>query len=246
MKNTLKVIYLYNSGFYVETENHILIFDYYLDTPSLSVKGLEHGVVNFHDLKDTNKKIFVFATHSHFDHFNPVIFTWEKNIKNITYVLSSDIKTSHNGDNINFIAPYDSLKLDDITINAFGSTDLGSSFLINVDNVNIFHSGDLNWWDWFDESREYNLEMEKNFKNEIHKIKKHNVDITFFPVDPRLKDKFYLGGEYFINNLHPKYFIPMHFGENFEITKLFSSRILHLDTNIIEIRHRGETFNLNL
>ena len=52
MKN-VKIQYLFNSGFSVETENHQLIFDCYKFFPKLSHK-------------DTT----VFVSHSHPDHYN--------------------------------------------------------------------------------------------------------------------------------------------------------------------------------
>ena len=245
MKNHIKINYLYNSGFYVETEKHILIFDYYLDSVPSGNKNKTKGAIGFEDL-NVDKPFFVFATHSHFDHFNPVIFQWQYRVENINYILSDDIRTSETDKNINFMAPDKKLHIDGAEIFTFGSTDLGVSFLVKVDNVTIFHSGDLNWWDWFDESHAYNLKMEKDFKKEILKLKNFNIDLAFFPVDSRLKDNFYLGGEYFINEISPKYFIPMHFGENYEITKKFLQKIPATSTDIIEITHRGQEFNLKI
>ncbi len=245
MKSDIRVNYLYNSGFYIETEKHILIFDYYLDSVPSGDKLKTNGAISFEDL-NVDKTLLVFATHGHFDHFNPVIFKWQRQVENINYILSNDIKTPETGKNINLMAPNNILNLGDAKIITFGSTDLGVSFLVKVDNLTIFHSGDLNWWDWFDESDTYNLKMEKDFKKEISKVKNYNIDLAFFPVDPRLKDKFYLGGEYFINEINPKYFIPMHFGENYEITKNFSQRLSSASTDIIEITHRGQNFSLKI
>ncbi|WP_026882902.1 MBL fold metallo-hydrolase [Clostridium akagii] len=245
MEKDVKINYLYNSGFYIETEKHILIFDYYLDSVTLGDKQKENGAIGLDDLK-TNKAFLVFATHGHFDHFNPVIFHWQNQVKNINYILSNDIKTPNTNKNIYLVDSITELNIDEAKIITFGSTDLGVSFLIKIDNITIFHSGDLNWWNWFDESDAYNLKMEHDFKKEISKIKKYSVDLAFLPVDPRLNDKFYLGGEYFINEINPKYFIPMHFGENYNITNTFSNKIASKSTDIIEITHRGEQFNLKI
>ena len=78
------------------------------------------------------------------------------------------------------------------------------------------------------------------FKFEIEKIKGNNIDICFFPIDGRLKDFYYLGGEYFIKEIIPKILIPMHFREEFEITKSFSQRNIKCETRIIEITNRGQ------
>lgn len=234
----IKINYLYNSGFIVETENNLLIFDYYLDNAHDKDKHVQNGYIGAKDIS-TNKKIFVFSSHSHYDHFNPVIFTWKQFNNNINYILSSDIR-SKKDDSIHYLAPYGNICIDNVQIKTFGSTDLGVSFHVFVDEVSIFHAGDLNWWDWYDEPEENNLKMEQDFKNEISKIKAEKIDIGFFPVDPRLKESYYLGGEYFIKAVNPKLFIPMHFGNNFKITKEFSDRFKDLNCRIAAIKSRGQ------
>ncbi|GIM28875.1 hydrolase [Clostridium polyendosporum] len=238
-KFNVRVNYLYNSGFCIETKKHLLIFDYYLDSVKSNIKNKTSGIISEEDLK-TNKQIVVFSSHSHEDHFNPVIFNWALINSNITYVLSSDIESIKNSENIKYMSPYNQLKLNDLVIKSYGSTDIGISFLINVDGVNLFHAGDLNWWHWWDESQTENEMAETNFKNEIEKIKGEKVDIAFFPVDPRLKEDYYLGGEYFIKEVNPKIFIPMHFGEKYETTKIFTERVANSPTKVIEITNRGQ------
>lgn len=39
-----------------------------------------------------------------------------------------------------------------IRIEAFGSTDVGISFLIDLQGIRLFHAGDLNNWHWSEES----------------------------------------------------------------------------------------------
>ena len=69
-----RITYLYHSGFVVETQNHVLVFDYYLDDVDAGKKrGIDAGVISLSDLPK-NKKITVFVSHNHGDHFNPVIF----------------------------------------------------------------------------------------------------------------------------------------------------------------------------
>lgn len=136
--------------------------------------------------------------------------------------------------------PYESLNIHDITINSFGSTDLGLSFLVKVDGKTIFFAGDLNWWHWDDDSEDEKLRMEKAFKNEISKVKGDSIDIAFFPVDPRLKENFYIGGEYFIKELSPKVFIPMHFGDNFDTTTNFRQKVNCSSSKTIEIYKRNQ------
>lgn len=223
----LKIKYLYHSGFSVETDNHMLIFDYY------------QGFVN---LKD--KKTYVFSSHSHGDHYNPEIFSWRKQRPNIRYILSSDISGEASippeKDKITFISPYEEKQIDDIKIKAYGSTDLGVSFLVKCNGKNIFHAGDLNWWYWPDDTPEEKKQGEEWFKKEIAEIKGESIDIAFFPVDPRLEENYCLGGEFFIKEIKPRYFVPMHLWDDQQIVRKFKEQMRDNPTQIIELIQKGQ------
>jgi L-ascorbate metabolism protein UlaG (beta-lactamase superfamily) len=244
-KNNVKVNYLYNSSFKIETINHVLIFDYYNDSVESGIKNSSNGVIGKGDFEN-NKEVLVFCTHSHGDHFNKLIFDWAKINPNIKYILSSDIKVESCVADISKIDPYEKLQIKDVVVKAYGSTDIGISFLIKVDGITTFHAGDLNWWNWYDESDEANIKMEKFFKEEIDKLKGETIDIAFFPVDSRLKDSYSLGPDYFIDKIAPKIFIPMHFREDFSITKKFADKKRGISTKVLEITHRGEELTATL
>lgn len=226
-KLNVSIEHIFHSCFTVETENFFLVFDYY--------KG---------DISLKDKKTIVFATHSHGDHFNPSILEWKNSLNDIRYVLSSDIDVKDENKRIYSMAPYEKLQLEDINIKSFGSTDIGVSFLVCIDNINIFHAGDLNWWYWEEDTDEEKLDMEKAFKEEVSKIKDFHIDIAFFPVDPRLESAFSLGGEYFINKVSPKYFIPMHFGDKFNATKDFIRIMEGNLCKIIELSKKNQIMSL--
>jgi L-ascorbate metabolism protein UlaG (beta-lactamase superfamily) len=226
-KLNVKVEHIFHSGFTVETENFLLVFDYYQGDISLK-----------------NKKTIIFSSHSHSDHFNPEILKWSNIRDDINYVFSSDIEIIDSNKRIYKMDPYESLTLDSVNIKTFGSTDMGVSFFVSVDGINIFHAGDLNWWYWNDDTEEEKISMEKSFKEEIKKIEELNIDISFFPVDPRLEDAFSFGGEYFIKIVKPKYLFPMHFGDKFHASSDFIHKIKDINTKIVEITHRNQIINL--
>ena len=222
----VKIEHIVHSCFTVETKESFFVFDYYAGDIELS----------------KTKKNYVFVTHGHGDHYTPDIFNWKEN--NIKYILSSDIDVERDHKEIYIISPGELLEVDNLKIKTFGSTDLGLSFLVNVEEINIFHAGDLNWWYWNNDSDEEKKEMEMAFKGEIAKIKGEEIDIAFFPVDPRLEENFYLGGEYFINEIKPKYFIPMHFGDKFKATKDFIHKMKGSTTHIVELTHKNQIMEL--
>jgi L-ascorbate metabolism protein UlaG (beta-lactamase superfamily) len=235
----IKVNYLYNSGFAVETDNYLMIFDYYKDSVDQGEKDISNGAISENNL-GIGKTIIVFSTHSHGDHFNPIILEWCKKRSDIIYVLSSDIELDKKNENINIIAPYENLRIDNINIKAYGSTDIGISILVEVGGNTIFHAGDLNWWYWWDDTKEEIERMETAFKSEIAKINSSNIDIAFFPVDQRLRHNYCLGAKYFIEEAKPKLLIPMHFGDVFETTSRFKDEMKNSSTKVAEITHRGQ------
>lgn len=250
MTNKAKIHYLYHDGFAVETENYFLIFDYYIDTPKGDERNIENGVISKEDLEG-RKKVLVFSSHSHHDHFNPLILEWEKYNKNIKYILSSDIFLENY--NKNHLIAYENRKLnvDGADIKVFGSTDIGVSYYVEVDGIAIFHAGDLNWWHWENDPMEEQADMELNFKSIINKLHNSvdNVDISFFPVDYRLDKFFYLGGNYFINKIKPNLFVPMHYWENTYIVKDFIEKMEEINEvvpcEIALVKERGQVIKFS-
>jgi len=226
MKN-IKVQYLYNSGFSVETENRHLIFDCYKGSPKLN-----------------HKDTIVLVSHSHPDHYNPGILKWKNKKENMKYIFSSDIQVKEPDESICFVSPDEEISIYDMSIKTLGSTDLGVSFLVNVDNLTLFHAGDLNWWYWWDDTPEEIRVMEEAFKREIHKLNGKKIDIAFFPVDPRLRHNYCLGGEYFIKEIKPEFFVPMHFGDDYGTIKSFMEKVKNYPTKVVEISAKGQEIYL--
>ena len=229
----IKITYLFNSGFIVETEKHLLLFDYYQDQANQGSHEKSKKVEK--KFVDTDKKAFIFVSHRHKDHFNPVILEWGKLRAEINYFLSNDIKPARKNEGIKLVAPYQQLEVDDLNTKTYGSTDEGVSFLVKVDELTLFHAGDRNWWYWWDDPEEEIKMAEHRFKAEIEKMKGERIDLAFFPVDPRLEHNYSIGGEYFIQQLHPKVLIPMHFGTDYEILSSFVAKVQDFDTKVLKI-----------
>ncbi|WP_312815329.1 MBL fold metallo-hydrolase [Sedimentibacter sp.] len=240
----MKIYYVYHSCFIVETDNSFFMFDYFKN------KQDKQENFDFNKLLEqiikSSKPLYVFASHNHQDHFNHSIFSLTEEKSNTYYILSSDIKLYNNIDNIYVAKQNTENKINNLTINTFGSTDEGVSFLIDDEATRIFHAGDLNWWKWPDDTEEEEKEMEDAFKTIIEDIIKLNVkiDVAFFPVDGRLEQNYKCGGEYFIEKLQPEVFIPMHFWDNFKTTSDFKNHMINTSTNIIEISHNSEIIKL--
>lgn len=223
----IKAQYLFNSGFLIETKNYQLLFDYY------------KGSINL-----ANKNTFIFSSHSHPDHFNPEILQFGGTSQNIRYILSSDINIENPDKSIHFMSPDEVLKIEGVRIKTSGSTDIGVSFLVEADGIKLFHAGDLNWWYWWDDTPEEIRTMEEAFKNEIAKLRVERIDVAFFPVDPRLRHNYSLGGEYFIKEIKPAVFVPMHFGEDYEAVKNFALKVKEYPVEVVQITAKGQNIYL--
>ncbi len=235
-----KIYYIYHSGFAVKTKNHFLIFDYYKE-PIENGETRKHTKLLSPESIKAMENVFVFSSHSHEDHYNPRVLNWEEYNSNIQYVFSSDIKTGKEKSNYNFIEEGQEKSFKDLYVKAYGSTDIGISFLVKVDGLTIFHAGDLNWWHWKEDSVEEQSLAESSFKAHIEKLKQEKpIEIAFFPVDPRLQEFYYIGGEYFAKNIQPKLLIPMHFADNMIITKEFAHIIKEHNTKVVQIKHSGQ------
>ncbi|MCJ7689645.1 MAG: MBL fold metallo-hydrolase [Clostridiaceae bacterium] len=234
------IYYIYHSGFAIKTKNHFLIFDYYKEPIENEVTHQKKALLAPENIKEM-KSVFVFASHSHEDHFNPSILNWEDYNNNIQYVFSNDIKIGKDKSNYSFIEEGEERSFDDVYVKAYGSTDIGISFLVKVDELTIFHAGDLNWWHWKEDSVEEQSLAELSFKAHVEKLKEEkHIDIAFFPVDPRLQEFYSIGGEYFAQNIQPKLLIPMHFADNVNITKEFSDRIKVPKVKVVKIDYSGQ------
>ena len=159
----MTLTYIFHSGFVIETEQSILVFDYWLDPC-----GVMDSVLR------SEKPMYVFSSHFHEDHFTKEIFEWKKQKPNITYILSKDIckhRRAGKEDADVWLAKGGTWYDDNISVWAMGSTDSGVSWIVEIEGKaaikreqsqacldsaereqarpkvkRIFHAGDLNNW----------------------------------------------------------------------------------------------------
>ncbi len=240
----MRITYIYHSCYLLEFEDFLVVFDFYQDVKR------EDGSYWIKDyLLKKEETLYVFVTHSHRDHFNSEIFSWKNSKRNIVYVLSGELK--ENG----FSVPGDAVLLDKSEVyetqhfkaQAFGSTDAGASFLLNVANSRYFHAGDLNNWHWNEEvslpeSRTY----ENNFLCELELIAEEaeQLHLAMFPIDPRLGKDFMRGAQQFVQRFSVNYLLPMHFGESYESVNAFEEYARLQNTKYLPVQHKGQCFNL--
>lgn len=239
MEKQLKIIYHYHSGFSVQVGGSLLVFDYWEGAgrtlPEAARITAEQLAVYEH--------IYVFISHAHPDHLDPVVFQWRIEGLPVTYIVSADVPVGTQGKRI---APGQEKVLDEnIRVKAFDSTDIGVAYLVTAYGVNIFHAGDLNLWHWRQESSLREIEAaEKAYYDAIEPIKQEKIDIAMFPVDPRQGMMYDAGANHFILTLKPRVFIPMHWQERPEVAIDFARRARNLNTEVLALTRPGVVANL--
>lgn len=193
----MKTTYINHSGFLVETESFYYIFDYY------------KGVL---PVLDKSKKVIVFSSHTHADHYNPEIFGMLSDMQ-VQAVLSKDISPKKYPDGIEITKAYanKTYYIDNIRIDTLLSTDAGVAFVVYDPEGIIYHAGDLNDWTWEGEPEQWNRQMRGNYRHEIDKLKNVQPDIAFVVLDPRQENNYANGLIYFIENVKAKQIYPMHY-----------------------------------
>ena len=227
--------YLYHSGFALRTVRHFLVFDYFRSKPKSG--GLESGVIDPVALRDDD--VVVFASHGHGDHFNRKILGWKDDIPKLRVILSDDIRFAEGAF---MIGPGSSLTLPDLTVQTLASNDEGVAFIVDVDDLRIYHAGDLNWWHWEGEPDDDNEGMAASYKSQIGRLAGMTIDIAFVPVDPRLGDQYAWGIDYLMRTADVRYAVPMHFGDDSSVlSRLLEDPVsLGYRDRILGFARRGE------
>lgn len=233
----IKLTYIFHSCFMLETEQCVLIFDYWKDSPEGDVKKM---------LEHTGKRVYFMASHFHEDHFNPEIIAMNVPNGDKRIILSRDIIRRHRAKETDadvVMRKGDVYNDEYIKIKAFGSTDAGVSFMLETDGKKIFHAGDLNNWHWEDESTPQEVKkMEGDFKAVLRDIKAEypTVNLAMFPVDPRLGTDFARGARQWLQTIKTTYLAPMHFPPAREKAMTFGKEAEMCGTKFLYIRHEGE------
>lgn len=229
------ITYLSNSGYALLYNGNLLVFDCYNPTSHALSGWLKENV---------NENTTVFISHTHADHYSKDIFLLPAN----DYVLSFDIRAPKQADkNIITLSPGENARVNGLEVRAFGSTDEGVSFYVNIDGLSVFHAGDLNYWHWLDEGGEsYAKEALLSFNSVMQKIRADigSLDLAFFPVDPRLGSDYYRSAVMFAELMKPKYLMPMHFGREYNKNEAFVSEMESL-TILLDPPDRGKSLEVN-
>ena len=222
------VWYLGHSGWAIETQSRFLIFDYWEETEPTEPRALANGHIDPQEIKD--KKVVVFISHGHRDHFDPRILEWKETVTDIKYIFGW--KAEQGSDTIECDFEREEMDLAGLKIRTIVHDNdqiPESAFLVELDGLTIFHSGDHGngpppLKDGFIDNLDY-----------IAKIAPA-IDMIFIPT---------WGEESFVvEKLRPKFTFPMHDIGREHNYKEFADRAERekLPTKVIAAEKQGDHF----
>ncbi|MCD7769698.1 MAG: MBL fold metallo-hydrolase [Oscillospiraceae bacterium] len=246
---TVTVTYILHSGFLLEWESCYMLFDYYKGTlPPLKPE----------------KKLLVFVSHSHSDHFNPAILTQFAARQNTAYIISTEAKSAVrkalraagldiSGREISFLPAWADGTFSDgagnaVQVHALRSTDAGAGFFLEYRERNIYHAGDLHWWSWPGEPEEENRQMIADYKKETEYLRGRHIHLAFNPLDPRQEEDMCLGMDYLLSIADIDHLFPMHTWEEYDVAQRFmkETRRLTAGTAFHPLERPGQPWEIEL
>lgn len=248
----MQLTYIFHSGFALETDRCILVFDYWMDPAGVMSRLLR-----------SPKPMYVFSSHFHEDHFNRDIFSWRTVKTNLHYILSKDIlkhRRTQKDEADAWLGKGATWADELVRVAATGSTDSGVSWVIETGGKRIFHAGDLNNWyarfltDDYHGGTVYSpdfgmdidpLKEEKRYLGELKDIRKltDRFDVVMFPVDGRIGNGYTRGARQFLDVFQVGLFVPMHFvASGFESAWRMKEFTDAQSVPFWSIRQEGETY----
>lgn len=252
----MTVTYLAHSGFLVEWEKFYTLFDWWKgELPPLN----------------REKPLLVFASHSHEDHFDPKIFKLPETYPLTRYILSHDIRLATRrweklGMTNEIFSRVTSIRVDSLlatevagealTVRTIHSTDAGVAFLLSAEGRLVYHGGDLNWWHWEEEGKQYCNNMAANYRHAIEKLAacvrdsaadsgcEAVIDAAMAPLDPRLEDAFGLGVDYLLKTVEVRKLFPMHMWDKYDWIERYRREHPADADKLVGITRCGESFTL--
>lgn len=228
----MKITFILHSCYFVELEHCCLLFDYY--------EG---------EVPETDKPLYVFASHSHGDHFSPKVFDLCRG-REAFFLLSDDIWKSRVPeewkDRTLFVTAHQTYEAGPVRLATLESTDAGVAFLVECEGKLLYHAGDLNCWVWDGAPRYQNDAMTAQYRRELELLSGRQIDVAFVPLDPRQGPDFDLGMKYFFEAAGAEHVFPMHMWEDYSVVPLFKSTPGYEEyaKHLMDVSRPGQVFEL--
>lgn len=208
----MRITHLYHSGFLVELKNQTLLFDWY---PMSQEKLMAD-----YQLIRRDKKLYVFVSHTHSDHYLPSVWNLAKSLPGTdpTFIVDEEVAaTAPKDDSLDIVScgPEEIVDIDDdMTVTTLDSTDEGIAFCVEVAGRTIYHAGDLSVWWWPERSDLLNEASERTCSHYLEVIEGKRIDVAFLPITPRAGSEGDRGIELFMRQIGADVVVPMHYRDD--------------------------------
>ena len=246
----MKVIFVHHSCFAVEIDQAVLIFDYFggdrVEGFSFSGKLPDYA---------PGTPVYLFASHSHRDHYDLDVLRWKERYPNIRYIFSKDIRISPNflkkhdidpqiRERVLMVAPDKQYTLDELSITTLRSTDVGVAYYVSYHGVCVYHAGDLNDWRREGAGDLINGREMRDYRKQIRKLSRKPIHFAFVPMDPRLEEFSFEGIDYFLRNTDAEYVFPMHMWQDYSGIARYKKRLTNraMAERVMEITEENQVF----
>jgi L-ascorbate metabolism protein UlaG (beta-lactamase superfamily) len=229
--------YLGHCGWAVKTRTKLLILDYWEQNPPRRVRSLTNGRINVDEIRSLD--VFVFVSHDHGDHYDPVILEWADELPNVTYIFGWDagldpsfVYLSEERENLVF----DGLEVSTVSHRFDNIPEV--AYLLKLDGLTIYHSGD---------HASISETPNRTFAANIDFLagKQDHVDIAFISTFGRRGGAIVNSGDFYtIERLSPQVVFPMHHGGGEDLYQRFANEVGSSigSTSVVAARRLGDRF----
>ena len=232
------ITYVYHNCFIVEYKDLNLVFDF------LEERFSPKPIYSLVKSRVEGKRTLFLASHHHWDHFSPKIYKLANYTKEYHVVLSYDIAEVYRvpRENTTIIHPGKTVMIFGCEIKAFESSDIGVAYLLHLDGLNIYHSGDLSNWARGTLPNEVNEKIVKIYYRALRELKRFTIDIAFINAVPGINN--WTGAIDFVKEVKPKLVAPMHLHGQTMYIKDFVKDLEKegLAINVFKYRDSGDTY----
>ncbi len=208
----LELVYVTHNCFLAETPDRLLLFDLpaapHIDAPGVAL--VRERLVD--------KRVFVFASHSHEDHFTPDVRQLARSAREATFIVSDDIAELHDAFNpekqpgVVVVEPETWVTVADMDILGFESTDMGVGFFIRFQGQGLYFGGDVAEWAWPGQDEASSDFSRRHFQATLARLRDLAPAVAFTNADARLPN--WTGALDLAREVRPRLLVPMHaFGE---------------------------------
>ncbi len=222
------------NGWALRILDKILIFDHVRGTDptppdSGEPRNLQKGYIDPDELRSF--EVYVFVTHSHPDHFDPVIFEWRDQIDQITYFFGW--QADSNSEYHYMLGPRAHTQSGGVKVHTINSHQDGVpevAYLVKVDGITIYHNGD------------YRASYLEDFEY-LHTITDH-IDIAFVIGWPYVNHQHFQQARALAEMLNPTYMFAICREGNEDKSRRFVELLAEhgVEANVLYAKHRGDYF----